>query len=123
VAEPTAAKGQNLTSPPENLFFLPFGDRILAFTVQEFQAALERGRLLAGTATATPPAEPEKLLLTAEAMQERTDVPAGWFLEAARAGAVPHHKIGRYVRFQFDEVIACLRFRSRAVQGAGGKAP
>jgi hypothetical protein len=108
----------------QSLYVLAFGDKTLAFTAEEFQTALERGRLLAGTATATPHAEPEKLLLTAEAMQERTDVPAGWFLEAARAGAVPHHKIGRYVRFQFDEVIACLRFRSRADQGrAGGKAP
>lgn len=107
----------------ESLYVLAFGNQVLAITAQEFQTALERGRLLAGTAAATPPAEPEKLLLTAEAMQERTDVPAGWFLEAARAGAVPHHKIGRYVRFQFDEVIACLRFRSRAAQGAGRKAP
>ena len=33
-------------------------------------------------------------------------VPASWMLAQARAEKIPHHKIGRYVRFDIDELIA-----------------
>jgi excisionase family DNA binding protein len=31
-------------------------------------------------------------------------VPSTWLLMAARDGRVPHHRIGRYVRFDLDEL-------------------
>lgn len=99
----------------ENLVLVPLGNRLLGLTCEEFRTALERGRVLDGT-TATPSGahgdDPENLC-TAEEMEERTKVGASWFLEQARLGRVPHHRLGKYVRFRFDEVLACSRFRER----------
>ena len=47
-------------------------------------------------------------LLTAAELAERLNVPAKWPLEQARAGNMPHLKLGRYVRFDWDEVAAWL---------------
>jgi excisionase family DNA binding protein len=35
-------------------------------------------------------------------------VPASWLLAQARSRKVPHHKLGHYVRFDLDELIAWL---------------
>ena len=47
------------------------------------------------------------------ARERRTKVKAAWYLEGARQGLIPHHRLGRYVRFKFDEVLACSRFREK----------
>jgi excisionase family DNA binding protein len=47
-------------------------------------------------------------LLTASEVAERLGVPAGWPLEQARAGTIPHVRLGRYVRFQWEDVAAWL---------------
>ncbi|MGI8427268.1 MAG: hypothetical protein ACR2M4_11910 [Actinomycetota bacterium] len=94
----------------ESLVLVPFGDRFLGLTCEEFRAALERGRELVGT-TATPSGANDDApghLLTAEGMEELTEVPATWFLEQARLGRVPHHRLGKYVRFRFDGCL-CVR--------------
>ena len=98
-----------------DLVLVPFGDRFLGLTCEEFKAALERGRVLDGTTATSSGANgdaPEDLC-TAEEMEERTKVGATWFLEQARLGRVPHHRLGKYVRFRFDEVLVCSRFRER----------
>lgn len=46
--------------------------------------------------------------MTAEELAERLNVPARWPLEQARAGAIPHVKLGRYTRFDWDDVEAWL---------------
>jgi excisionase family DNA binding protein len=43
-------------------------------------------------------------LLTAEELAERLAVPRTWILESARSGAIPHVRLGRYVRFDEDDV-------------------
>jgi hypothetical protein len=99
----------------ENLVLVPFGDRFLGLTCEEFKTALERGRVLDGT-TATPSGangDAPEYLCTAEEMEKCTKVPSSWFLEQARLGRVPHHRLGKYVRFRFDEVLVCSRFRER----------
>ena len=99
----------------ESLVLVAIGDRFLGLTCEEFKAALERGRELVGTA-ATPPGangDAPEHLLTAEEMEELTEVPATWFFEQARLGRVPHHRLGKYVRFRFDEVLAGSRFREK----------
>ena len=45
-------------------------------------------------------------LLTAEEIAEQLGVPKGWPLEQARAGNIPHVRLGRYVRFDEDDVTA-----------------
>jgi excisionase family DNA binding protein len=58
----------------------------------------------------------ERLLTSAE-LAERLDVPTGWPLEQARAGTIPHVRLGRYVRFQWEDVAAWLE----SVKVGGGR--
>jgi len=47
-------------------------------------------------------------LLDAKAIAERLGVPESWVRESARSGAIPHVKLGRYVRFDQADVEAWL---------------
>ena len=47
-------------------------------------------------------------LVDAAAIADRLGVPRSWVLESARAGAIPHVRLGRYVRFSEDDVDAWL---------------
>jgi excisionase family DNA binding protein len=43
-------------------------------------------------------------LLDAGEVAERLGVPKSWVLESARSGAIPCVRLGRYVRFDLDDV-------------------
>jgi excisionase family DNA binding protein len=45
-------------------------------------------------------------LITADGAAERLGVKASWVLREARAGRIPHIRMGRYVRFDPDELAA-----------------
>ena len=99
-----------------SLVLVPFGNKCLALTRDQFREALERGRELVEGTTATPSgvnADAPERLHTAHEMEQRTNVKAAWYLEGARRGDIPHHRLGRYVRFKFDEVLKCSRFQER----------
>lgn len=65
----------------------------------------------------TPAAAAE--LLDADQLEERTGIPASWWMTQARERRVPFHKFGRYVRFDLAEVMECDAYRRRAVDDAG----
>ena len=44
-------------------------------------------------------------LLTPEELAERLKVPLTWVYEQSRQGNIPTHRIGRYIRFDFHEVV------------------
>ena len=96
-------------SAAELLVFLPNGAP-LALTRDAFNAALERGRELAGVVSATPmqmaQAEP---LLSAEELAEALKVKVSWVEEGARQKRFPVVPVGRYPRFRLSEVVAALR--------------
>ena len=48
----------------------------------------------------------EEGLLTPEELAEKLKVPVSWVYEQSRQGKIPTHRIGRYIRFSFAEVIA-----------------
>ena len=52
-------------------------------------------------------------LLDARAAAELLSVPASWMLAQARAGKVPHVRLGRYVRFDEADLRAYLETRKR----------
>jgi len=52
-------------------------------------------------------------LLDAKAAGELMAVPASWVLAEARADRIPHVRLGRYVRFDADELEAWWRARAR----------
>jgi hypothetical protein len=70
----------------ENLVLVEFLGQPLALPQAAFLEALRRGRELLGTQAPTPTSKDDTglCLLTAEEMEERTKVPATWFLEQAR---------------------------------------
>jgi excisionase family DNA binding protein len=51
-------------------------------------------------------------LLTAEDAAALLSVPPSWLLAQARAGQVPHVRLGRYVRFDRDTLAAWLAERA-----------
>jgi excisionase family DNA binding protein len=51
-------------------------------------------------------------LLDAEQAGRLLNVPASWMLAQARAGRVPHVRLGHYVRFNRDELLAWTGSRS-----------
>jgi excisionase family DNA binding protein len=57
-------------------------------------------------------------LLTAAELAERLSVPASWPLEQARAGNIPHVRLGRYVRFEWEDIAVWLE----SVKSGGGPA-
>lgn len=52
-------------------------------------------------------------LLNAEEAGAQLNVPATWILAEARADRIPHVRLGRYVRFDADELAAWWRTRAR----------
>jgi excisionase family DNA binding protein len=52
-------------------------------------------------------------LVDAAAIAELLGVPTSWVREQTRAGAIPHIRLGRYVRFSEDVVRAWLEECSR----------
>ena len=51
---------------------------------------------------------PGSPLVAADQAAKLLGVPPRWLLEQARQQKVPHHKLGRYVRFDLDDLIAWL---------------
>ncbi|HXD54714.1 MAG TPA: helix-turn-helix domain-containing protein [Solirubrobacteraceae bacterium] len=51
-------------------------------------------------------------LLDADQAGELLNVPSSWMLAQARAGRVPHVRLGRYVRFHRDELLAWIDART-----------
>lgn len=56
--------------------------------------------------------QPLAPLLTADEAAALLAVPASWVLAEARANRIPHHWLGRYVRFKRDEVETWLESRA-----------
>ena len=78
--------------------------RWLGLTPEQFAEAEQSGRELGLAPSASGATAGHDELLTADQLEERTNVPASWWEQAARERRVPHARIGRYVRFRFAEV-------------------
>jgi excisionase family DNA binding protein len=48
-------------------------------------------------------------LIDAKAASKLLGVPHTWLLAQARAGRIPHHRLGHYVRFNTDDLARWLR--------------
>ncbi len=64
--------------------------------------------------------------LAAEQAGQLLNVPASWMLAQARAGRVPHVRLGHYVRFDRDELLAWIEHRltgprARRERGRGAR--
>ncbi len=82
---------------------LPDG-RWLGLTLEQFVEAELAGREFLPNPVPDSPINSDDALLTAEQLEQRTNVSASWWEQAAREQRVPHARIGRYVRFRWTEV-------------------
>jgi len=81
---------------------------------EAYKAALAAGAALAAApAPAASVAAPK--LMSAEEMEASTGVPASWFATQARERRIPFRKLGRYVRFDFAEVMDSEAMQRRAI--------
>jgi excisionase family DNA binding protein len=60
-------------------------------------------------------------LLNADEAGELLNVPPSWCLAQARADRIPHVRLGRYVRFDRDELNAWAQGRMRGPQNGAGR--
>ena len=97
----------------KELILIPFGNNVLALSQEDFKKALSLGYEITGTVTVEPEAKPTERLLDAEDAGKMTEVPASWFLEAARQERIPHVRMGKYVRFRMSDVLQALEVRPR----------
>jgi hypothetical protein len=97
------------------LVALPDG-RWLALDHATFIAALTTGaEMMAPSPVAAASAPAPAKLLTAHDMEAATGIPASWYSTQARERRIPFRKLGRYVRFDFDEVMASEPLQRRAI--------
>jgi hypothetical protein len=84
---------------------LPDG-RWLALSPQTFVEALAAGAASVAAAPSSPGVVIPEPLLDSKAAAAAIDVTARWLEDGARAGIVPHHRFGRFVRFRVSDVAA-----------------
>jgi excisionase family DNA binding protein len=80
------------------------GDRVTEFDVRALAAEL--APLIAERKASAS-------LLDADQAAEVLNVPASWLLAQARANRIPHHRLGRYLRFRRDELEDWLDRRAK----------
>ena len=81
-----------MTSTPPALLGEAFLDAIRYVVREEMQAAV-------GT----------RELLTPDELANKLKLPVSWVYEQSRQGNIPTHRLGRYIRFDFREVIESQR--------------
>jgi excisionase family DNA binding protein len=78
--------------------FEPFFDEIRRIVRDEIKAASN--------------GNDHQALLTPEALAQQLSVPVSWVYEQSRQGNIPVHRIGRYLRFDFAEVVEAQKKRN-----------
>jgi hypothetical protein len=87
---------------------------VLVLTPEVFRTALAEGEQFSLTPVTAARYAAAKLV-SAQEMEAATGVPASWFASQARERRIPFRKLGRYVRFNPEEVMACEALQRRAV--------
>lgn len=57
-------------------------------------------------------------LVPADVAAEHLSVPISWVMNRARAGKLPHHKLGHYTRFKLEELDAWIASESQEGKAA-----
>jgi len=48
-------------------------------------------------------------LIDADTLAEKLSIPVSWVYEQSRQGAIPTHRVGKYIRFDLNEVLESQR--------------
>ncbi len=87
---------------------LPDG-RWLILDREAFAAALAAGAEMMAAAAPSPTNSAAEPLLAADQAAAQMNVTARWLEDSARAGIIPHVKLGRFIRFRVSEIAAHCR--------------
>jgi hypothetical protein len=94
---------------------IALGSEFLLLTLEQFQEAVHRARVLVPQTSAPAVREADEIL-DADGIAERTQIPASWFLEQARQRKLCHLRAGKYVRFCLNDVLDALRIAASTDQ-------
>jgi hypothetical protein len=97
---------------------IPLADgRWLAIDRETFNAALAAGaeQMASSSPSHAVAIEP---LLDADQASVQLSVSARWLEDSARAGIIPHHKLGKFLRFRVSEVAAHCRVEGAPMPGS-----
>lgn len=81
----------------------------LALDGETYRAALAEGAERTGAPAPSAAVTDAEPLLDAEQAAARLNITARWLEDSARAGIIPHHKFGRFIRFRVSELAAHSR--------------
>lgn len=81
----------------------------LALEAEVLREALAQGVELLAAQAPSPATHGVEPLLDADQAAVQLNVTARWLEDSARAGIVPHHKFGRFIRFRVSELAAHSR--------------
>lgn len=87
------------------------------------QVKLDAETLAALAAALVEVQTPAGALLDAEGAAKLLNVPATWLLAEARHSRVPHRRLGRYVRFEREELLAWSEGHSKGPRVRTGLRP
>lgn len=110
-----------MNSGDEVLVILPSPYGPIALTAEQLQHGLERADSLHSLARPNATADETELhaqsdpLVDAQTAAQILGVKSSWLLQRAREGRIPHVRLGKYVRFNIDEV--CRAFRQDEFEG------
>jgi hypothetical protein len=100
---------------------------VLVMPRADFEAALSAGRALLTPAPPPAPAaasQSNPRLLDADQIEALTNIPASWWMAAARTRSIPFRRMGRRVRFVLEEIVACEDFKiAQATQSLPTQSP
>ena len=104
----TAAMNQRVLIPLAGL-------GTFALDREQFDAGIAAGlELNSGSPACTPKVE---ALLDADQAAQQCSVSARWLEDSARAGIIPHYKLGRFIRYRVSEIVAHCRVEGAAIPG------
>jgi hypothetical protein len=93
----------------DEFILVPYGPGFLRFTVEEFNAAQRRGVLMAAPDNRDGTVPGPRSLVDSRAMGAILNVAETWIEMAAKTGQIPSVRVGRYLRFDPESVLAALR--------------
>lgn len=89
----------------------------LALSADVYLEALRAGAELSAGAVPSPTAAAEPLLDADQAAAQLSVTPR-WLEDSARAGIIPHHKLGRFLRFRVSEIATHSRVEGAPMPGS-----
>lgn len=96
---------------------MPLADgRWLAMDREAFDSALSAGAV--AMASNAPTLAVTETLLDAEQAAAQMNISARWLEDSARAGIVPHIKLGKFTRFRVSEIAAHCRIPGAPMPGS-----